>query len=183
MLQQGVPVASSLLFFGCRNPEKDYRYADELAAFEEHGVVSVRTAFYRVPGQVRRYVQDAITSGGDEVWAMLQQGAPVFVSRAGISRSAAVPNQEGTRPRTVNRHGPPKQRLRSALSSSIRVLRADPTNTGDADASPCSPHHRGQLLIVDNFSTMSERHQVRAAAAKHGWHWWRWSTTAALVLA
>ena len=29
----GVPVAESLLFFGCRNPDVDYLYADELAEF------------------------------------------------------------------------------------------------------------------------------------------------------
>jgi cytochrome P450 / NADPH-cytochrome P450 reductase len=77
--QSGVPVAGSLLFFGCRHPERDYLYADELAEYERSGVVQVVTAFSRVPGQPRRYVQDAITDCGDEVWRMLEQDAHVYV--------------------------------------------------------------------------------------------------------
>ena len=59
--QRGVPVAESLLFFGCRNPGADYLYADELAEFQARGIVRVETAFSRVPGQPRQYVQDSIS--------------------------------------------------------------------------------------------------------------------------
>ena len=77
--QQGVPVAESLLFFGCRNPNADYLYADELQEFERLGVARVVNAFSRVPGQPRQYVQDAIQDHGEEVWSLLEQGAHVFV--------------------------------------------------------------------------------------------------------
>jgi cytochrome P450/NADPH-cytochrome P450 reductase len=72
-------VAPSLLFFGCRNPDVDYLYADELAEFERLGVVRLEMAFSRAPGQLRRYVQDAITSSAEEVWSLLQADAHVFV--------------------------------------------------------------------------------------------------------
>ena len=77
--QGGVPVAESLLFFGCRNPSADYLYADELADFQARGIVRVETAFSRVPGQPRQYVQDSIQDHGDDVWSLLEQGAHVFV--------------------------------------------------------------------------------------------------------
>jgi cytochrome P450/NADPH-cytochrome P450 reductase len=77
--QQGASVAESLLFFGCRNPDADYLYAAELREFESLGVARVVTAFSRVPGQPRQYVQDAIQEHGEEVWSLLEQGAHVFV--------------------------------------------------------------------------------------------------------
>ena len=41
-------MAVSLLFFGCRNPEADYLYADELRRVSNQGIVSVVTAFSRI---------------------------------------------------------------------------------------------------------------------------------------
>jgi cytochrome P450 / NADPH-cytochrome P450 reductase len=75
---QGVPVARSLLFFGCRRRDSDLLYADELRRFEEQGVVRVENAFSRADGRCR-YVQDAILDCADEVWQLLQQDAVVLV--------------------------------------------------------------------------------------------------------
>ena len=36
-------------------------------------------AFSRDPGQPRQYVQDAITAHAEDVWALLEAGAHVFV--------------------------------------------------------------------------------------------------------
>ncbi|WP_214366618.1 bifunctional cytochrome P450/NADPH--P450 reductase [Pseudonocardia sp. H11422] len=88
--EQGVPIGESLLFFGCRNPETDLLYADELRDFEKQGVVRVENAFSRVPGGRRRYVQDAMRACGDEVWALLQQGAIVFVCGNASTMAPAV---------------------------------------------------------------------------------------------
>ena len=44
----GVPVGESLLFFGFRDPDRDYLYQDELRGYEEAGVVRVRAAPSRV---------------------------------------------------------------------------------------------------------------------------------------
>jgi cytochrome P450 / NADPH-cytochrome P450 reductase len=75
---QGVPVARSLLFFGCRRSDSDLLYADELRRFEELGVVRVENAFSRADERCR-YVQDALLDCGDEVWDLLQQDAVVLV--------------------------------------------------------------------------------------------------------
>ena len=76
---QGVPVAPSLLFFGCRNHETDLLYADEMREYEEQGLVRVENAFSRGPDGRCRYVQDAMLDCADEVWDLLQQEAAVFV--------------------------------------------------------------------------------------------------------
>ena len=57
---QGVPVARSLLFFGCRNRESDLLYADELRDYQDRGLVHVENAFSRATDERCRYVQDAM---------------------------------------------------------------------------------------------------------------------------
>ena len=76
---EGKHVGPATLFFGCRNPEQDYIYEDELRAFEEAGLVRLRPAFSRVPGRPKTYVQQVIDQEADEVWRLLQDEAVVFI--------------------------------------------------------------------------------------------------------
>ena len=76
---QGVPIAESLMVLGCRDPQDDLLYADELAHAEKEGVARVLTACSRVPGFPHRYVQHVIESSADDVWGLLQQDAAVYV--------------------------------------------------------------------------------------------------------
>ena len=76
---RGVPIARSLLFLGCRDPEDDLLYADELAAYEKAGVATLFPAYSRVPGSPYRYVQHALEGAADEVWAAMQDDAVVYV--------------------------------------------------------------------------------------------------------
>jgi cytochrome P450/NADPH-cytochrome P450 reductase len=75
----GKTIGRSLLFFGCRHPEQDFLYEDELRAFEAAGVTRLVTAFSRVEEGKRNYVQDEVYSRRDEVWQMIQDGAVVYV--------------------------------------------------------------------------------------------------------
>ncbi|MGW7578877.1 bifunctional cytochrome P450/NADPH--P450 reductase [Streptomyces sp. NPDC054765] len=77
--EQGVPVAPSLLFFGCRTPERDFLYEEELRHFEQLGIVRLHPAFSRVPGRPKTYVQHLIAEHADEVWRLLQDEAVIFV--------------------------------------------------------------------------------------------------------
>lgn len=81
------PVARSLLFLGCRGPEIDLLYGDELAAWSE--IVDVEYAFSRA-GEEKRYVQDAIRERAEDVWALLQQNGAVFVCGNASTMAPAV---------------------------------------------------------------------------------------------
>jgi cytochrome P450/NADPH-cytochrome P450 reductase len=80
-------VARSLLFLGCRGPEIDLLYADELAGWSE--IVDVEYAFSRVADE-KRYVQDALRERADAVWDLLQRGAAVFVCGNAATMAPAV---------------------------------------------------------------------------------------------
>jgi len=47
-------------FFGCRNPQQDYIYEEELEEFAREGVTALECAFSRLGGQPKTYVQNRI---------------------------------------------------------------------------------------------------------------------------
>jgi cytochrome P450/NADPH-cytochrome P450 reductase len=76
----GAPVATSLLFFGCRTASDDYLYEDELRRYEADGVVEVDAVFSREGDPQRRYVQDAIVQRADDVWDLIaNKRAKIYV--------------------------------------------------------------------------------------------------------
>ncbi len=76
---QGREVGASLLFFGCRHPQQDFLYEDELRQFEAQGVTELATSFSRLDGQKKCYVQDEVYARRDQVWQMIEAGAVVYV--------------------------------------------------------------------------------------------------------
>jgi cytochrome P450/NADPH-cytochrome P450 reductase len=76
---RGEPLGPALLFFGCRHPQQDYIYQDELEAFAAQGLVQLYTAFSRQEGQAKTYVQDLIREHADVVWQLIQEGAIIYV--------------------------------------------------------------------------------------------------------
>ncbi len=75
----GAEVGDALLFFGCRHPQQDFIYEDELRDFERQGVTRLSTAFSRVEGRQKCHVQSEIYTRRDEVWQMIEDGAVVYV--------------------------------------------------------------------------------------------------------
>lgn len=85
----GRTLAPALLFFGCRRPGQDDIYAHELARWEAMGAVSVRYAYSRVKPDEKagdvdrakgcRYVQDRLWEDRDEVNALWDRGARIYV--------------------------------------------------------------------------------------------------------
>ncbi len=76
---RGVPIATSLLFLGCRDREDDLLYADELKGYEADGVATLITACSRIAGYPHRYVQHALEASADQVWEAMQRDAVVLV--------------------------------------------------------------------------------------------------------
>jgi cytochrome P450/NADPH-cytochrome P450 reductase len=76
--QQGQHIGGSLLFFGCRHPQQDFIYKDELNVFVELGITNLLTAFSRLE-QKKVYVQDKIWEYRESVWQLLEDGAVIYV--------------------------------------------------------------------------------------------------------
>ncbi|SDP13787.1 bifunctional cytochrome P450/NADPH--P450 reductase [Afipia sp. GAS231] len=75
---QGAKLGPAMLFFGCRHPEQDYLYADELKGFAASGVTELHTAFSRADGP-KTYVQHLVAAQKDRVWNLIEQGAIIYV--------------------------------------------------------------------------------------------------------
>ncbi len=75
---KGKTLGPAMLFFGCRHPDQDYLYADELKAFAASGITELHTAFSRAEGP-KTYVQNLVTAEKERVWNLIEQGAIIFV--------------------------------------------------------------------------------------------------------
>jgi cytochrome P450 / NADPH-cytochrome P450 reductase len=75
---QGARLGPAMLFFGCRHPEQDFLYADELKAFAADGIVELHTAFSRADGP-KTYVQHLVAAQKERLWTLIEQGAIVYV--------------------------------------------------------------------------------------------------------
>lgn len=74
----GKTLGPAMLFFGCRNPDQDFIYADELKGFADRNVAELHVAFSRGTGP-KTYVQDMIGAQKDRVWQLIEAGAVIFV--------------------------------------------------------------------------------------------------------
>lgn len=79
LASRGEPLGEAVLFFGCRDPEQDFIYEDELTRWADEGIVTLHVAFSRAPDRPKAYVQDEILLQADEVWRLLEAGATVYV--------------------------------------------------------------------------------------------------------
>jgi cytochrome P450/NADPH-cytochrome P450 reductase len=76
--RNGLTLGPAMLFFGCRHPDQDFLYADELKAFAGEGVVELHTAFSRGDGP-KTYVQHLLAARNEKVWSLIEQGAIIYV--------------------------------------------------------------------------------------------------------
>ncbi|KAF2176580.1 cytochrome P450 reductase 2 [Zopfia rhizophila CBS 207.26] len=84
----GKPVGKMVLFFGCRSPDEDFIYREELEKMKEAlgERLEIVTAFSRV-GEGKTYVQDRVGERGREVLEMLDSGASLYVcGKASMAR-------------------------------------------------------------------------------------------------
>jgi cytochrome P450/NADPH-cytochrome P450 reductase len=75
---QGKSLGPAMLFFGCRHPDQDFLYADELKAFASDGITELHTAFSRGEGP-KTYVQDLLAAQKQGVWNLIENGAIIYV--------------------------------------------------------------------------------------------------------
>ncbi|MBI3698978.1 MAG: cytochrome P450 [Afipia sp.] len=89
MKASGKNLGPSMLFFGCRNPDQDFLYADELKKFAHDNITELHTAFSRA-STPKTYVQDQIAAQKDKVWKLIEQGAIIYVCGDGSKMEPGV---------------------------------------------------------------------------------------------
>ncbi|MFD0710673.1 bifunctional cytochrome P450/NADPH--P450 reductase [Paenibacillus sp. GCM10027626] len=92
MKKEGKQLGAAYLYFGCRN-EDDYIYREELELYEQEGLVNVRTAFSRLEGQPKTYVQHLMERQAQELIEVLDRGGHLYVCGDG---SKMAPDVEAT---------------------------------------------------------------------------------------
>ncbi|GAA0424339.1 NADPH--cytochrome P450 reductase [Actinoplanes capillaceus] len=78
------------LFYGCRHPEHDWLYREEMERWAADGVADLHLAFSAVPDHPHRFVQEALAEQGDAVWELLERGAHIYLCGDGARMAPAV---------------------------------------------------------------------------------------------
>lgn len=91
--EQGQEVGEAHLYFGCRNPEHDYLYKNELEAAQQEGLVKLHTAFSRVDGEEKCYVQHLMRDDAHQLIPLFEEGAHLYICGDG---SKMAPDVEAT---------------------------------------------------------------------------------------
>lgn len=69
----------ALLIYGCRLPDSDFIYEEEVRQFETDGVVKVVTAYSRLQDGTAGQVQDAVRSNADQILELIARGGITYV--------------------------------------------------------------------------------------------------------
>ncbi|MBW6438413.1 cytochrome P450 [Actinoplanes hulinensis] len=78
------------LFYGCRHPEHDWLYREEMERWAADGVADLHLAFSAVPDHPHRFVQEALAEQGDAVWELLERGGHIYLCGDGARMAPAV---------------------------------------------------------------------------------------------
>ena len=76
--ESGKNLGNATLYFGCRHPDQDFLYKEELEAFASTGIADLHVAFSREEKK-KVYVQDLIRENREQVWQMIEDGAHIYV--------------------------------------------------------------------------------------------------------
>lgn len=88
---QGKELGDAHLFFGCRHPDQDYIYKQELEQAQTDKLVQLHTAFSRLSDQ-REYVQDSIKKHWSDIWPLLQSNGVIYICGDGAMMEPDVKN-------------------------------------------------------------------------------------------
>ena len=90
---RAIQLGPALLYFGCRDYEKDYIYKEELAEWEQQGVITVRPCFSKrgPDADVYKYVPDRLWAEREELVKMFEGGSKTFLcgSAGKLAKSTA----------------------------------------------------------------------------------------------
>ncbi len=90
LLEQGVSLGEAHLYFGCRHPEEDFLYENELKQAEQEGLIKLHTAFSRRKAGEKTYVQDLMKHDADTLLTLLEQGGRLYICGDGSKMAPDV---------------------------------------------------------------------------------------------
>lgn len=88
--EAGQELGAAHLYFGCRNPEQDYLYREEFEQAEREGLVTLHTAFSRIDGADKCYVQHLMRRDGALLLSLLEEGARMYICGDGSRMAPEV---------------------------------------------------------------------------------------------
>lgn len=88
--QQGKLLGEAHLYFGCRTPETDFLYREELEQAEKEGLVSLHTAFSRIKDKPKTYVQHLMKQDAPQLLELLHNGAHLYICGDGSQMAPDV---------------------------------------------------------------------------------------------
>uniref|UniRef100_A0A915LW11 NADPH--hemoprotein reductase n=1 Tax=Meloidogyne javanica TaxID=6303 RepID=A0A915LW11_MELJA len=75
----GKDIGEMHLYFGCRHPEHDHIYREEMEEFITSGVLTeLHVAYSRLQDE-KVYVQNKLWDNRERIWSLIKQGAAVYV--------------------------------------------------------------------------------------------------------
>ncbi|MGY5343367.1 bifunctional cytochrome P450/NADPH--P450 reductase [Paenibacillus glucanolyticus] len=87
---EGQKLGPAHLYFGCRNPEHDYLYREEFEQAARENLVTLHTAFSRVEGTEKCYVQHLLIQDGEMLLSLLEDGARMYICGDGSRMAPEV---------------------------------------------------------------------------------------------
>lgn len=87
--ESGVTMGEAHLYFGCRN-ETDFIYREELEQYERDGVVTLHTAFSRIEGHGKTYVQHLMERNASEIIQMVNGTGRLYICGDGSNMAPDV---------------------------------------------------------------------------------------------
>jgi cytochrome P450/NADPH-cytochrome P450 reductase len=88
--ERGEKVGRALMLLGCRHPEHDWYYRDQMQDWAGSGLVELHPAFSSLTGEPHRFVRHALAAAGDTVWKLLESGGHIYLCGHGVRMAPAV---------------------------------------------------------------------------------------------
>ncbi|MEG7356703.1 bifunctional cytochrome P450/NADPH--P450 reductase CypB [Bacillus inaquosorum] len=90
--KEGNTLGEALLYFGCRRPNHDDLYREELDQAEQDGIVTIRRCYSRVENEPKGYVQHLLKQDTQKLISLIEKGAHIYVCGDGSQMAPDVEN-------------------------------------------------------------------------------------------
>lgn len=87
---EGVSLGEAHLYFGCRRPDEDYIYRQELESYDRSGIVTLHTAFSRQDPLAKEYVQHKLHEDRETLISLLDRGGRLYICGDGTRMAPDV---------------------------------------------------------------------------------------------